>query len=406
MDGKNKALVRLSLPAILGILLFALLLILPTLAGFYADHEARSSWEKRALAQWPKLPWDHEDENYFASLQSFIDDHIGFAVELNRFYRKLKFYIYRDNPIANIVVGNDRFVFLGSHNSTNPHAILEALCVEETRLERQASIKEGVGVLAWSAAILELRSSFAIFPSKPVLYPESLPLTVPSALREACRGFSLRENFPAQLAASRPQHIYYPLTEFQRLKDEPHFYPPGNFHAQGRSAHAFARGFLAMLGILVGEQYDRGAQVVTEGADLQAMGFIYQQPVWHYPYKDFGVIRANEQPELVLRYYPLATDFAHFTTASPASDRTALVLTNSFGAFVAPHLAPGFREIFQVNINDLDPIQTLPLMRAMQNQHAITDVIYLVHDTGFINGFKLTQLSQAMKNLVIEDLRP
>ena len=56
----------------LSILLFILLLILPTLLYFtIGENTAQTLEEKRSLAEFP----DHFDENYFNNLESWYNDH-------------------------------------------------------------------------------------------------------------------------------------------------------------------------------------------------------------------------------------------------------------------------------------------------------------------------------------------
>jgi hypothetical protein len=396
--------IRIKPPAALATLVLAAILAIPAIATFSTDHLARSSWEKRPLAEFPLLS-DHREKSYFAELENFIDDHIGLALELNQAYRKLKFYVYRDSPLANIVVGDDGFVFLSSHDATSPYAIFESLCVEKTRLPLVRRIRFGVSSIALGVLTMDLRPSFAIFPSKPVLYPDKLPNSLPQKFRQACTGFASRPNLPGVLAKEWPDYIYYPLAEFQTLKNQLAFYPPENFHANGKSAHEFARGFLATIDIEVGADFDAGRTKNMTEADLKVLGFTRQVEAWSYPYSSYGVVKDNQQPEWVKRYYPRATDFAHYKTQTPASQRVALVLSNSFGVFVAPHLAPGFEEIYHININHLAAENTQALLAAMLDKYAFTDVIFLMHDGSLMNGFKFDQLTLGLGG-ILRDTAP
>jgi len=392
---------QFELSAALATLALALVLAIPTIASHFTDHLARSSWEKRPLTPFPTL-WNGTDGGFFADLELFIDDHIGLALELNQVYRKLKFNVYRDSPMANILLGEDEFIFLGSHSTRKPYNALNILCVEAAQRPVEPSIRGGIAALTKWAMDLEMRPSFAIFPSKPVLYPEKLPSSVPPRYQSACRNYSGRPNLPSQLAQEWPDYIYYPLQHFAELKEQPYFYPPASFHANGQSAHEFARGFLSMINIDVGPAFDLDPTVKAINADMKVMGFTRQINIWTYRYRDFGVVMHNHQPEWIKSYYPRARDFAHFQTRRPASSRTALLLSNSFGSFVAPHLAPGFKDLYHINVNYLAAENTQALLTAILENYPITDLIYLAHDGGLMNNFKLNQLSNGLQGIVAE----
>jgi hypothetical protein len=393
--------IRIKPPAALATLVLAAILAIPAIATFSTDHLARSSWEKRPLAEFPSLS-DRRKKSYFEELENFINDHIGLALEFNQLYRKLKYYVFRDSPVANVVAGKNGFMFLGSHDANNPHRIFDTMCREQTPVAVQQMIRRGVGSIAVGIFALNMRPSFGILPSKPVVYPQQLPRQLPQRYRDSCLAYSQRPNLPTTLARDWPAYIHYPLQNFIELRDQPYFYPPQNFHAQGYSAHEFARSFLATMGIELDSRFDSAREQQLVMADLELAGFTQEINIWRYPYAEYGVIKHEGQPELVRRFYPRVEDFAHFKTAHPASNRVVLLLTNSFGEFMAPHLAPGFKDLYYININELAPENTQPLLTALFAQGGITDFVYLVHDEGLMNGFKLDQLTLGLRGILEE----
>lgn len=345
---------------------------------------------------------DQPNHDYFAMLEDYINDHIGLALEFNQLYRKLKYYVFRDNPIANVVAGKNGFMFLGSHDANNPHRILDTLCSERTPAAVQQMIRRGVGSIAVGIFALDMRPSFGILPSKPVVYPQQLPRQLPQRYRDNCLAYSQRPNLPTVLARDWPAYIHYPLQNFIELQNQPYFYPPENFHARGYSAHEFARSFLASMGIELDARFDSAREQHQTIADLELAGFTQEITIWRYPYAGYEVVKHAGQPELVRRFYPRVEDFAHFETRHPASNRVALLLTNSFGEFIAPHLAPGFKDIYYININQLAPENTQAMLSALFAHDTVTDFIYLVHDGGLMNGFKLDQLTLGLRGILAE----
>lgn len=125
MEGYRMNQISITFSAKLTIFFIALLLFIPLLTSWSTDHAERSKWEKRELAEWPE--W-RSSSDYFSQLSAYADDHIGLALELNQLYRKLMFYGFRDNPVANISVGKSGFVYLNSHNAKRTNTKFNTLC--------------------------------------------------------------------------------------------------------------------------------------------------------------------------------------------------------------------------------------------------------------------------------------
>jgi hypothetical protein len=81
-------------------------------------------------------------------------------------------------------------------------------------------------------------------------------------------------------------------------------------------------------------------------------------------------------------------------SVTPASGRSALLLSNSFGAFVAPHLAPGFKSLTHVNLNALQEAEAEVFLQQLMERVKPDDVIVLFHDGG-IPSVPLLMLARA-----------
>lgn len=112
------------------------------------------------------------------------------------------------------------------------------------------------------------------------------------------------------------------------------------------------------------------------------LGFRRRVKAWTYNYAPYQVKRKRSHPRWIKEYYAAAKGFNLYTTGRPASERRAVVLSNSFGTFVAGHLAPGFSELYHVNLNHLTPAEAGPFLAAVLDRTKATDLIYLVHDAG------------------------
>lgn len=365
----------------------ALVLLLPAVAGFFTNHKARQNWEKRELASLPEATQLRSSKAFFKSLEAFIDDHIGFATPLNRIYRQVQFYLFKDSPVASVDVGEDGFVFLNSHDVSRPHTAISRLCIPNAvQMRRTAAAMQGFASLVRAQG---LSVSYAIVPSKVLLYPEKLPMTVPARFRKACLSLDPGQSAAGQLrdgATGEGYRVYYPFETLFALRDQPAFYPPENFHAASMINHEFARGLLETLGIDPGPAYANGARLEVIRADMDLIGFKRKAQAWIYPYSDYEIVFRHRQPEWVRDHYAKARDFGIFTTAKPASTRSALLLSNSFGKYIAPHLAAGFKTLHHINLNALKPTDAREFLRQLLDQVELDDVIYLIHDGGIPNA--------------------
>jgi hypothetical protein len=382
----------------LGICLLALLFFLPSLAAFFTNDEARAKWEKRELATLETAREAGSAKQFFARLDSYLDDHIGFALELNRIYRQVQFYIFKDSPVVNVDVGEDGFVFLNSHATVRPHSELTKLCLRRPILVAQ--VRETLEILAASLADQRINMTLALVPSKLVLYPDRLPDTVPRKLRAACSEINPQDTVAGQLAhtaVGAAYQVYYPVSQMLALRDEPAFYPPQNFHANSRLNHEFAKGFLAHMGVDPGENYSNGAYLARIRADLPVLGFSRWIDAWKYRYPTYKITRAIRQPDWVLKYYSRVPDFSTYSAANPLSERTVVLLSNSFGAYIAPHLAPGFKTLYHVNVSNLSGQEARIFFEELMARTGASDFIYLVHDAGLPNR-AMTRLARSLRS--------
>ncbi|WOJ95192.1 hypothetical protein R0135_08460 [Congregibacter variabilis] len=361
----------------------ALAFLLPAVAGFFTNHKARQSWEKRELAVLPNVIEAKSSKHFFTDLEAFIDDHIGFATPLNKIYRQLQFYVFSDSPIANVDVGDDGFVFFNAHSATRPYAAIKKICRPSTPHIK----KTERAMAAFASAVREYGASisYAIVPSKPLLYPQELPATVPAPHRKACLALDPLQSAAGQLrerASGKDYAVHFPVEELLSMRNEPAFYPPGNFHSASKINHVFAAGLLRSLDIDPGTAYSKGARLQMINADMRVMGFVRSVQAWTYPYADFRVSVNRGKPEWVTRYYSRARDFGTYVSARPASNRSALLLSNSFGAFVAPHLAPGFKSLTHINLNALQESEAALFLQQIMERVKPDDLIVLFHDGG------------------------
>jgi hypothetical protein len=401
MSISRHEMVSLTFSSKLILLFLAVILSIPVVAGFFTNHEERSSWENRPLTQFPQWHEWKDAALFFNEIDRFSSDHIGFALPLNRLYRKFRYYIFSDSPIKSITVGSSGFVYLNSHNPQKSYTVFESLCIhgdDANRLQKRVDV---LGKIFFELESRGYKPSVGIPVSKPVLYPDNLSSQVPHRHRDACTTYRHRDNIPKRLGeiySSTKKIIYYPLDDFYNLRNQEAFFPKENFHWNGKSSHVFARDFLSLLDLAPDEDFSKGSVLRSTKADLKRMmGFSRNIYTWHYPYARYKIIKTKIQ-ELawIKNYYKRASDYSQFETGEPISKRRALVISNSFGAGIARHLAAGFQSLLHVNIGHLQDDEYRAFFADFIDTLQPTDIIFIFHDDEFVSGGYLNKISQAL----------
>ncbi|MEM1403790.1 MAG: hypothetical protein AAGG55_10710 [Pseudomonadota bacterium] len=365
------------------VIVTALLLALPTLLIPWVDDAERARWEKRDLAEFPDAK-RLIDGDYFGEIEGFLDDHLYGAFELNKLYRRIQLQIFGDSPLPNVAIGDDGFVFLTSHDAEHPKLAVRRLCLpQREQIER---LHRGLEDLAGRLRSDNIRLIVTVMPSKMALYPDKLPDQIGGKFLNLCRETAIQNDWaPAQLAELADGYeVFYPLSQLGALRDTPHFYPPANFHANSRANHEFAKEYFRAVGIAetVG---DVKVRISTINADLKMLGITRKTEVWQYEYVQ-GIRRFRRVPAWVRESYPSVRGFSRFETSQPLREGRALILSNSFGAYLAPHLAPGYRELAQTDFKNLFGDQRDVFLQRAIKEARPDDLLLVVHDAGLLNA--------------------
>lgn len=381
------------------LVLLALVLFIPTAFSFFTNHKHRSVWEKRELAQMPVLENVQDIASFFSKADLYVNDHIGLALDANKLYRKIIFYAFRESPLKKITYGKNGFVYLNSHSTKYRNSNFESTCIRGTAPKYLPGLTQKLDAIFRHFEQRNYQVSFAIPVTKIAIYPENLPDNTPANILNACAKYSSGNNNLASLdtAYSGKQDFYYPLQELSDLKDNSHFYPKENFHWNGMSAHEFSMGLLEQMGITVDASIYNEKSISTISADLTDLGFDRQIRAWFYPYSGYKVHRSSSSPSIVKQHYRNATDYTEFRTANPATEQTALVLSNSFGAFTVPHLAPAFKTLYHVNVNHLAKDEGPAFYDQLIDSLDPDRIIFIFEDTSFIRETAISTILEHIK---------
>ncbi len=332
---------------------------------------------------------------FFQGLENWINDHFGFALPLNRLYRKLVFHVFQDSPSPQVALGRDGFVFLTSHAAGHPNSALVALC-------NTAEVNRNYATLA--SAWLEVLRHFqqpernvvlGIAPTTPVVYPDRLPDAIPLALRNACVNYRHGPPPASRLAADAEAagvKVIYPLEPFIAQREEDNFFPRESFHFSGLSAHLFSATLLGSVGIQPPAHYRIRQPDQVRDADLgQIFGFERELRATDFDYSAFASQVTYQQPDAIRSCYPRALDFGTYLTQSPMTERRALILSDSFGSFTARHLAPAYRQLVWINVTQLRPEDGRAFAEECLPRIPTDDLFFVFHDGSALwDGLTLT----------------
>lgn len=375
---------------------FASFIGAPAIASLFTDHANRSHWERRPLAEFPEIQASLSGEqSFFAELDAFLNDHAGLILEFNQLYRRLGFFLFQDDPTPVVKRGYDGFFFTTGISNTTPYSITGDTCVQSalaTQIDSTVSL--WIELLTdWQAR--GYRVALAVAPEKHGVYPEKLPISMPRYLREACAALQNRPRVATKLVQAANElglTVVYPFEDFQHLKYEGNFFPRENFHWHGPSAHHTAKLLAGRLGIVLPDAYSENWKDVIERADISGqLGFLFTFRQSVPDYGVFGVLSANKElPAALLSHYKQSWKPAgRYSAQHPITDRTALLVGNSFTGELASHLAPMYRDLIWAQTNTWDSIETSRIVPDIIKALDPDDIIFVAHDSGLLRASKL-----------------
>lgn len=365
------------------ILTMLALLSLPIARQVPAGAPARPG-ENRSLAPLPALPRNVAALHVWPeAMDLFLQDHFGLRNQLVDWNDQLLFRVFGQFASAQILTGQNGRIFLASHiaGEANRNSLIYQSCgvqQPEATLDRIAS--------GWAELLARTAGSApdtraVIVPSSAALYPEQLP---PWLARLCASGRRMTAAVKERLPADLRDRFIDPYPVLAGLGSAKPAIPRRNFHWAGVGPlHTAAWVAEAVLGRAPAAALP--GQDAMMPSDLSGFfpGLSLTQPIFEADYAAahiapclgypcFTELDGDERVLLDVRKYRNAN-----------APGRLLLLTDSYGAFVAGGFAPYFAEVWQLSINDLPLLS--PESRARLHAHLITEfapdvVLLLFHD--------------------------
>lgn len=352
--------------------------------------------ENRAMATLPPLPRSAGAAIQApAAFTAWVNDNFGYREGMIKLNNRVRFALFGEFPNNQLITGQHGRFFLAKHVAKSaPYLAIAHVCGNMASAEPDT-------VDYFNRMFAEFRAMgldphLLIVPSAPVVHSADLP---PLLVANCARNDPpvTRVLASPQLDAGALSHIYFPLQELRAIKDRATLFPKTWFHWTGEGLDEVARLSLAHFWKM--EQYPapplktRSFRAKSDVAHLTPGVKLYSQLT--EPDLEASGIKAcfgaHCMPEMGDTGAVLG-DITRFTNpAAPA--RRLVILSDSFGAKIAPWYARYYREVAQISTNNvgaLGPQQIEAIKAKLLNDPAGTDLLFLFHDGSAVhNGLKL-----------------
>lgn len=365
------------------IAVFFALVCAPSVRQIWPGKPDAGSIENRRLAAVPAAPrsWPALGP-FFADTDAWLNDHFGLRQNLIAWNNRLRFALFREVTAPQLTLGANGFIYFNSHDAAYPLSMIRYLCgVGISDAWRRQTTARLVALLR-TAAGQHPASTLLIVPTKSVLYPEYLPQWLQA---QCVRGVPPVPAMVDRLDEETGIRLAYPYEEMKSWKASVEVYPKTNFHWHGEGARRVAD-YLAQTRLGVDRLVDLPRTEVTAQSDLQKFipGVDLDIRVEEPDYAAAGITRCAGPacfPE-----FPAAAAKLGDVSRYRAVDQTGprlLIVSDSFGAYVAGNFSAYFSEVWHLSVNEITQLsrdEALAVRDAAFHRFHPDQVLYVFHD--------------------------
>ena len=350
--------------------------------------------EKRNLASLPTMPRSlAELDQYPQKVNAYFSDRFGMRPAMISLNNRIRLALFKETPTEQTVFGPTGRLFFTSHDADLPYSLIYGACgigITETAVDAVAG---SIARLIHAIEERHLNGLVTLIPTAPIVYRSELP----NWLRSRCRGPSSADRIVSRLAKSLQEGRFaYPLEPMlSAAKSDFGAFPEFNFH-WGGDGPRFTAEYLANQILGRAKILTLVPKVIAASSDLsgsmEGISLISTTVVPDFDTAGVDVcFGATCFPELGTMA-PVIADMTRIS--SPASGRRLLLVSDSFGAMIAPWFAEYYGSVrhFATNgwtrLSDEDRLRFLDLVL---RQDEPDDVIFLFHDGATAHDLDETQ---------------
>ena len=329
---------------------FILMIILPGIATFSANDPDVTLKEKRKLAQFPELNWRLETiESFPKAFDRYIRDNFGFRNKLIKLYNTLQVKWLKQSPVPAVVIGEDGWLFnalegaISDYYGRNKPTILSLETWRQTLEVRKKWFEQQ-----------DIAYFLIIAPNKHSIYSEFLP----KSIRQAA-GMTRWTKFMAHLEEYKTSPVIDSRQALLAAKTLTNVYHKTDTHWNDYGAFIAAQEIAKQI---AGDAdiFDSMRPASSGKALTQSSGDLANILGLEDIFNEYAVTFSPDKPCATLVKNPYAIDIPKggkmevFQCNQAPIQAKALVIHDSFGRNLKPHLSEYFRETVYINWGGLE----------------------------------------------------
>jgi hypothetical protein len=371
------------------IALLAVPTVLPPFTG------SRQVNENRKLAPLPDMPatWA-EFLTLPAKTDAWVKDHFGFRTELVEANNVWRYKVFGEFPSVRVTSGRNERIFVTAHaNAAAPYSAAIEICdVNQKTLKEFGAY---LNVLFGSFESMGLAPKLMIVPSAPAVHSADLP----AWLSKRCSSDATPVAALLQSDYINPavkSVLHYPLAQMRSKNQGVDLFPRNWFHWNGPGVEDVAQGSMSRLFPAVQTTAPR---LVTRARDQESdihpmfPGVALRSTITEPDYAASKVQACYGTtcfPEFKEFAEPLYDASRFHNPAAP--DRRLMILSDSFGRYIAGWYTRYYRTVEHVavnNVRDLKREQVKLLKEFTLRDPDKTDILFIFHDGALTGTMRL-----------------
>jgi hypothetical protein len=370
--------------------LMALALLVPVASLRLQTTQQLEQFHNRTLNAWPAdRAFLGDPTTWFREARAWLTDRVYPIRHAARWRQRLLLHVLHTSPQANIVLGDDGFIFLTGVDESTRYSIIEGTCINAHTAEAGVALRRALAQLAQYSERSGIAVDVIVLPTLLTMYPERLPRSIPQAYRDACAARARGESPLLDVIAPAGLHYSFPYRELRAARDDPAFFPQADWHANGLSAKVARDNYLQQFG-LAPPPAERLKRIDKPSEILSMHGFTSLRPAWQL---DSDTVQPDAAGNDAFRAAIAdLTPNPRFITygwknSAPLRAENVLMVSDSYGQLTAPLYTVAFSTMVQITANDFKNTNVPLLVQRTRKTHGVDCLILLVHDGGIYRIF-------------------
>lgn len=345
--------------------------------------DKKISDENRILAQIPTFPVNIDDlKSYTDGMNNYLSDQFGFRSKLIGFANIIRYFLFNETTSKQLTIGQNGFIFYNSHKQAYPNSIIKLICNDSGLSQNKMdTVRQSIINTIQHFTKLGYVTDAVIAPTKSRIYPEYLPLTEKNWCQRATPTW-------LEKSISQLDHIFYPLELMLKLKQDIQVYLPKHFHWNGSAPYIIAQEIMQnKWGIVPDFKVTPIQANIPSDLNKQMKGVTLFDSTMKYDYQQHDVIECKGRTCLkeLNTYYKNGSIIS--LKRETLNKNKLLLITDSFGAGIAPHFIRGFKEVTLLNLNHLTNDEQIEFYPWVLNTVKPTHILFVSHDYGTYGMF-------------------